>query len=58
MITLDVRDYCQNCGDFYPKVEKLWIGDKVMSNIHCEYSVRCERIYNSIKKMEGEKKNG
>lgn len=59
MITLNVKDYCQNCGDFSPETEKLWIGGKVMTSIHCEYREICERIYNSIKRMAGgEKKNG
>ena len=58
MIVLDAKDCCQNCGYFNPETEKLWIGDKSMTIIRCVDSVKCEGIYNSIKKKAGGEKNG
>ena len=58
MITLDVRDYCQNCPDFHPHTEKSWIYNKVMTSITCEDCVKCEKMYNYIRKEAGGEKNG
>ena len=58
MIKLEVREYCQNCGDFHPKTEKFWVGEKIFTTIRCEDCVKCEKIYKAIKKWIGDKQNG
>ena len=52
---LNLAEYCEYCPDFEPTVSKFDItslGDKerrVQSSIMCEFSDRCEKIYNRTK---------
>lgn len=62
MITVDVKDYCQDCMDFCPDVEKptkyFSEGDEyVMGNtiVRCQYRKRCEAIKRYLERRE--KKN-
>jgi hypothetical protein len=50
MIRLEIRDYCADCPDFEPDVEKsqaLECGDEIIRSdtvIRCRYRKRCTRI--------------
>lgn len=55
MIELQVKDYCQNCPDFEPTVDKelSYADNKVvysLMTVCCKNASRCERIYKHIKK--------
>ena len=61
MININVEDYCQNCPDFEPEVNKtlLKANNIVISTdtfITCKYSDRCKQIYRYI--MSNESKKG
>lgn len=58
MIRLEVEEYCENCPEFTPEVEKPTVlyancevyevyGDTI---IRCECRNRCRRIFDHIKK--------
>lgn len=61
MVALSVENYCHNCSDFKPVVEKRYIaGGPCNQFIHCKYSKRCRVIEEHIRKcseqeMKGEK---
>lgn len=54
MINVSVKDYCQNCPMFTPKVDQLYANNKVHTIISCEYEDKCtvvaEYIREEIKK--------
>ena len=62
MISLDVQEYCDNCLDFSPEVEKPQKvfgsdGTVIQSDtiITCEHSTRCEMIKRYLaRKMKGD----
>lgn len=50
MIELVVEEYCQNCLDFDPCVEKMHIGyEELVTNVMCENRDRCNKMYERIK---------
>lgn len=55
MIELQVKDYCQNCPDFEPTVDKKlsYADDEViysLMTVCCKNALRCERMHKYIKK--------
>lgn len=46
MITLQVEEYCQECADFQPGVERLYVnGEIAIQTVCCENRERCANIY-------------
>lgn len=73
MIKLDIKDYCENCPDFRPEVDKETVYMENFEDpleparicetiITCEYAKRCECIYKKARKQAEkdfkEKNNG
>lgn len=57
MISLDLPQYCQNCGDFEAVTAKLYSnGDPPLITISCENSGKCARIAAHIEKTMKELK--
>nr|DAU60910.1 MAG TPA: hypothetical protein [Caudoviricetes sp.] len=57
MIELKVEDYCQNCSEFKPDVNKefSYADDEViysLMTVFCENASKCKRIYECIKKED------
>ena len=60
MISLYVKDYCSNCPEFEPSVNKsvIGVGDlmglderpTVLTEIFCEHRRRCEELKDFIEK--------
>lgn len=56
MISLHVRDYCQNCPDFQPDVEKNTLEGyydyecitRTNTTIFCAYRKRCALMYERL----------
>ena len=60
MININVEDYCQNCPDFEPEVNKTILeADNIIIStdtcITCKYSDRCKQIYRYIMLNESKK---
>jgi hypothetical protein len=61
MIELKVEDYCADCPDFKPEVDKsLWRNDyslvpteKAVTAIYCVHRNKCKCLYDYIKKDIG-----
>lgn len=57
MIKLEVKEYCHNCPEFKPSVDKecyeLGYGDEFYhTTITCKYAKRCEAIAKYFRKGE------
>lgn len=52
MISLNIEDYCGNCDEFEPDLEKwdISVGEKKFHNtaITCKHAERCKSIANYI----------
>lgn len=58
MISLNVENYCHNCPDFEPKVDKMYGDMKVYEQIvSCVNKERCKHIYNEIMDIVERKKD-
>ena len=60
-IKLEVKDYCENCKDFEPYIEKndiSWMMGStfVCTTITCERAEICERMLGHLEKKMEEKK--
>ncbi|RHV56783.1 hypothetical protein DXB19_13110 [Lachnospiraceae bacterium OM02-26] len=58
MITLEIKDYCQECPEFDPEIrviEKRYIGEKSKfdTTVQCRCAEKCERLYEFLKKEGG-----
>lgn len=57
--SLELEDYCSQCGDFEPNVEKVEVtslGERVNSyitTISCENAYKCARIAENMKDRVG-----
>lgn len=63
MIKLDIREYCQGCTDFEPRVtrrpeqlhrndgECFVCGDTI---VKCEHNQHCEALYNYLKRGDND----
>ena len=49
MINVSVKDYCQNCPMFTPKVDQIYMNDKVHTTISCEYEFKCSIVADHIR---------
>lgn len=54
MIILDVKDYCHNCRDFEPAVERLNSSTASIFMVRCEFRDKCEVIEQYLKSKEEE----
>lgn len=58
MIELRVKDYCQDCPHFNPKIDMLYENFKPHTIISCEDEIRCSNIEARIKeKLKKEQNN-
>lgn len=60
-IKIEVKDYCQDCPDFDPRVKKHDFGSTLgmLTEVHCTHNRRCEEIYKTIKdELRKEIENG
>lgn len=51
MIELQVENYCQNCSDFKPKIDRIheeYFG--CLQTVYCANRERCENIYQEAMK--------
>jgi hypothetical protein len=63
MIKLAVADYCADCPEFEPEVDKTSLynncsfipEEKTETTIYCVHSSRCRCIYEKFKKEKGER---
>ena len=55
MIDLNVEGYCQECADFQPCVERLYLdGSKIAAQtVYCENRERCANIYEFAREKVG-----
>lgn len=63
MIKLDIREYCQDCTDFEPRVAQTpaqyaslsgdvcALGDTI---VECEHRRHCEALYNHLKRSNND----
>lgn len=45
MITLDVKDFCQNCPEFEAEVMKIQFLDRTDTHITCEHIEKCSAAF-------------
>ena len=62
MINLEVNEYCHNCPEFKPLVDKEYYesgyGDEFTNTtVMCKYAQRCEAIAEYFKKHAKHEKN-
>lgn len=62
MINLEVNEYCHNCPEFQPLVDKEYYesgyGDEFTNTtVTCKYAQRCEAIAEYFKKHAKHEKN-
>jgi len=58
MIKLDVDDYCHDCPEFEPELERLYIEDinfdrHVDTRITCDNQHKCRHIMRYLKALDG-----
>ena len=58
MINLNVNDYCHNCPEFEPKVDKLYAFNETATTfIYCEHKELCDRIHDYLLRTNEEQGN-
>lgn len=54
MIDLHVEEYCQECVDFQPCVERLYANGKIIAQtVYCENREICANVYEFTRKKVG-----
>lgn len=50
MITLEVEEYCHDCGDFSPEAQILYANNTpIQTKVHCRHAAFCRRMRNRLK---------
>lgn len=55
MIALSVADYCQNCGNFSPKITRIYLDERCETVVSCENEQKCEKLVDYLKRQKEDK---